>query len=81
MENKIKSRAQGYQRFPLSKPRVGQNIALHAENAGRTSTFLVKFCLPDSFNFIFVLTLFIRSSVRCVLCSAYAFFLMVDVLP
>ena len=32
----------GYQRFPLSKPVVGQNIALHAEPAGRTCTYLVS---------------------------------------
>jgi hypothetical protein len=30
-------RAQGYQRFPLSKPAVGQNIALDAVSAYRAS--------------------------------------------
>ena len=30
------------ERFPLSKPVVGQNIALHAVPAYRTSTYLVS---------------------------------------
>ena len=34
--------AQGYQRFPLSKPGVGQNIALHDAPADRTSTCFVS---------------------------------------
>ena len=48
---------QGYQKFPLSKSGVGQNIALHAASAGRTSTGLLSLCLPDdSFNFVFTYT-------------------------
>ena len=35
-------RAQGYQRFPLFKPGVSQNIALYAAPADRTSTYLVS---------------------------------------
>ena len=34
--------AQGYQRFPLSKPVIGQTIALHAVCAYRASTYLVS---------------------------------------
>ena len=34
--------AQGYQRFHLSKPVVGQNTALHAVPAYRASTYLVS---------------------------------------
>ena len=34
--------AQGYQRFPLSKPVVGLNIASHAVPAYRASTYLVS---------------------------------------
>ena len=34
--------AQGYQRFPLSKAVVGQNIAVHAVPAYRASTYLVS---------------------------------------
>ena len=44
---------QGYQRFPLSKPVVGQNIALHAAPAYRRDRKLPSFCLPGSFNFFF----------------------------
>ena len=33
---------QGLQRFPLSKPGVGQSIALHAAPADRTFTYLVS---------------------------------------
>ena len=33
-------RAQGYQRFPLSTPAVGQNVALHAAPAYLVSAFL-----------------------------------------
>ena len=43
--------AQGYQRFPLSRPVVGLDIALDAVTAYRASTYLVV-CLPGSFNFI-----------------------------
>ena len=48
---------QGCQRFPipLSKPVVGQNIALHAVHAYKVSTYLHIYlvsALPDSFNFI-----------------------------
>ena len=39
-------------RFPLSKPGVGQNIALHAAPAGRIS-YLPGFRLTDLFNFFF----------------------------
>ena len=36
-------RAQGlYERFPLSQPGVGQNIAFHVAPADRTSTYLVS---------------------------------------
>ena len=34
--------AQGYQKFPLSKPVVGQNIALHVVPAYWVSTYLVS---------------------------------------
>ena len=34
--------AHGYQRFPLSKPAVGKNIALHALSAYRVSTYLIS---------------------------------------
>ena len=34
--------AQGYQRFPLSKSMVGQNIAVHAVPAYMASTYLVS---------------------------------------
>ena len=35
-------RTQGCQRFPLSKPAAGQNIALHAVPAYRASTYQVS---------------------------------------
>ena len=38
--------AQGYQRLPLSKPLVGQNIALHAASAYK-AFYQHSFCLPD----------------------------------
>ena len=34
--------AHGYHRFPISKPVVGQNIALHAVPAYRACTYLVS---------------------------------------
>ena len=34
--------AQGYQMFPLFKPVVGLNIALHAVPAYRASTYLIS---------------------------------------
>ena len=34
--------AQGYQRFPLSKPAVGWNVGLHAVPVYRASTYLVS---------------------------------------
>ena len=34
--------AQGYQRFPLSEPVVGRNVALHAVPAYRASTYLIS---------------------------------------
>ena len=40
--------SQGYQRFPLYKPGVGQNMAVHATPADRTSTYLHSFYLPNS---------------------------------
>ena len=40
--------AQGYQRFPLSKHAVGQNIAVHAVPAYRASTYLVSAFLAHS---------------------------------
>ena len=43
---------QGYRRFLIYKPGVGQNIALHAAPADRTSFYPPSFCLPDSFNFV-----------------------------
>ena len=46
-------RAQGYQRFPLHKPVVGQNIVLHAVPADRASLLTTdSFGLRDSLNFI-----------------------------
>ena len=43
---------EGYQRFPLDKPVLGQNIALRERL--RTGRFcLLRFCFPGSFNFIF----------------------------
>ena len=67
----------GYHRFPLSKPVVGQNIALHAAPAYRTST-LPGFCLPGSFNFIF--STFLQSStMACALASESDFSLVVEI--
>ena len=60
--------AQGYQRFPLSKPVVGGNIALRAVPAYRASPYLPCFYLPGSFGFIS--PEFLQSStVECVLSS------------
>ena len=60
---------QGYQRFPLFKPVVGHNIALHTVPAYRASTYLVS-----AFNFIF--PKFLQSStVECVLSSELYFFI------
>ena len=43
--------AQGYHRFPFSKPVVGQSIALHAVPAYGASILV----LPGSFNFLSVI--------------------------
>ena len=65
------------ERFPLSKPVVGQNIALHAVPAYRTSTYLVSAFL-GSFNFIS--SKFIRSStVECVLSCESEILLVVGI--
>ena len=41
--------AQGYRRFPLSKPRVSRNIALHAAPADRTYAYLASaFTIPST---------------------------------
>ena len=62
--------AQGYQRFPLSKPVAGQNIALHATPADRAS--VPSFCLPGCFAFIFP-KLLRPSTVECVIKKYYLF--------
>ena len=59
----------GTQRYPLSKPVVGQNIALCAVSA----TGLPNFCLPGSFNFIFHQMYPVLNSVECVLSSESEF--------
>ena len=64
--------AQGYQMFPLSKPVVGQNIALHAVPAYGASIYIPSFCLPGLFNFIFSKCLEC-STVECVLNSEFLF--------
>ena len=56
--------AQSYQKFPLSKPVVGQDIALYAEHAYRASEYQPSICLPGSFNFIFPIVLQF-STVEC----------------
>ena len=71
--------AQGYEWFPLSKPVVGQNIALHAVPAYRVSTYLVSAFLahystsfsPNFFN--------LQQSNECVLNSESEFLLVVGI--
>ena len=53
--------AQGYQRVPLSKPGVCQNIALHAVPADRTSTYLVSAFVVHSTSFYYQTSLIINS--------------------
>ena len=43
--------AQGYQRFPLSKPVVGQNIALGAVPAYRASVVYLVSAFPAELHF------------------------------
>ena len=57
--------AQGYQRFLLSKPGVGQNIALHALPVDRTFTYLVSAFLFHRIYFIFPQTSPILNSGMC----------------
>ena len=64
--------AQGYQKFFLSEPVGGQNIALHAVPDDRACIEVPSFCLPDSFNFIFP-KLLRPSTVECVLSSESEF--------
>ena len=64
--------SQGYQRFPLSKPVVGQNISF-ASCACLQGFFQPSVCLPGSFNFIS--PKFLKSSmVECVLSSESEYF-------
>ena len=64
--------AQGYQRFPLSKPVAGWSIALHDVPAYMASSYLVS-QVPGSPNFIFSKS----STLECVLNSESAFSLVV----
>ena len=57
--------AQGCERFPLSKPVVGQNVALHAVPVYRASTYLVSAFLAHS-TFIFPPEFLQSSTVECV---------------
>ena len=67
--------AQVYQRFPLSKPVVGQNVALRAVLACRAATYLVYAFLAHSTSFS---QTFLQSSrVECVLNSKSEFSLAV----
>ena len=59
--------SEGYRRFPLSKPVVGRNIALHAVSAYRASTYLVSAFPAHSTSFF--LNVFKPSTVECVLSS------------
>ena len=70
--------AQNYQRFPLSEPVVGQNIALHAVSAYRvSSTYLVSAFLAHSTSFS---PKFLQSStVEYVFSSESEFLLMVGI--
>ena len=43
--------AQGYQRFPLCRPVVGQNIVVHVAPADRASAYLVSVFLVHSTSF------------------------------
>ena len=62
--------AQGYQRFPFSKPVVGHNIAVDAVPALLTGLlYQPGFCLPGSFNFIVSKRNAKSSTVECVLSS------------
>ena len=65
------------QSFPVSKPVIGWNIALHAVPAYRASTYLV-YCLPSSVNFIY--SQFLQSStVESVLNSESEFSLVAGI--
>ena len=57
--------AQGYQRFPLSKPVIRQNITAFCA-CFTLSFYLPSFCLPGSFNFIFPKLLTILSEGMCI---------------